>query len=347
MIIILNTACVVDEDDKTVKDIISTESTSNEQMDDEKGVEKNETIEEFQERSKNISMQNVSEGGLLASNKNQIYISMSEGIGKLDLRTNEVELINTDMVSYMNCDSIHVYYSSEYYGDGEIVKADLEGKVLEKINNIRSNDVVLCENKLYYWSKVYSDNLVEVSINYFDLIEGYVVNIFKSEFDTDKGRYFDSYYIYNEYVYFLNPEEDFKLFRLNLKTLEGEVVLDIPLYNDLGNSKYVVYDDVLFYTLPDDEFSLYQLNLNTKENERIVEKSVATFFVQEDRVLFTSSDDNFTLYGKNDDGSVIEVLDRSVGAINYAEGIYYLQDFYRDGTYYILNNNFEEIRVIN
>ncbi|MFP4697502.1 MAG: DUF5050 domain-containing protein [Eubacteriales bacterium] len=340
LIVVAMTICSCTENNMVKKN--NGNSNTNDAVDQVEKDEHFETEDKNFNMNKNLQqgnlMSNIINKGLATVNKDYFIGALRNGIYKMKVPTSELELISNDLAYSINLYDGWVYYSNGYPGDGEIYKVNVNGGASKKLNDEISYNVIVCNDYIYYWTRKNLEKSVEYSIKRLSLDKNKEITIVSALVEKRETKFINDFYLYDNWIYYKNPMDSFKLYRISTNGEAEEKVSDEIFHNEYTNGKFIVNEDYIYFIQPNNNNNLYRINKGNGKIELALDKQIGTFNVDEEYIYFTDMLNNFSLCKvRKGEDTTIELSEHTIGEINLLDGLIYCQDFYKETLYYLFD----------
>lgn len=197
--------------------------------------------------------------GIIATESYIFYIDVLDNysIYKYDLKTLETKKISSDICDKINILDENLYYIKcsndlDWYGSGSIYKVDINGKNSEEILDVKTSNIILDGDFLYFTSEEENHKLCRVSLS-------------TKEVETIIEDQVGSFNILDGVVYYGDLSDEGKLYKCNITANVSEKISD-----DIPENINIVNDYLYFanasYGYP---YRLYKMKLNGEEKQMI------------------------------------------------------------------------------
>lgn len=313
--------------------------------DESTAADKTKTVESS--RAKYPSqMNNILNEGLAVKCNDMLVLKFGDGVYQVTPEKFEKKIITNDLAYSLNIHDNWAYYSNVYPGKGEIYKVNFENGESKRINNDKSYNLVIQEESIYYWTKKSIGNSQEYSIKKLDIITNEVQLVISLNVDDDDVKYLGDFYLNEQWIYYRNPNDDYKLYRKSIISDLDEKVMDQLIHNDSAIGKFIVKDLNIYFTQPNKNNSLYMFSIESGETTLLINRQIASFNFDDKYIYFSDMEDNFHLYRSGYNSEDVTLLsEHSVDDINIVDDYLYCQDFYKETQYYLLDFDGRELML--
>lgn len=289
-------------------------------------------------------MSNIINMGLATLSEGYFIGTLGDGIYKVNLETFESELVSNDLAYSINSFDDWIYYSNGYPGKGEIYRVSINGDESEKMNDERSYNLIRYRKFIYYWTRNTSGEDVEYSIKKLNLEDNKTSSVISLVTEESATNYSRDFYLHNDWIYYKNPTDNFKLYKISIDGDINEKVMDELFHNEYSNGSFIVDDEYIYFVQPNDNNKLYSLNMGNGDVKLVIDKQIGNFNIDDDYIYYTDLESDFMLFRVSKDGSnPIKLSEKSFGDINLLNDLIYCQSFYKETQYYLLDINGSEI----
>lgn len=197
--------------------------------------------------------------GLVATDKYIFFLDVFDNysINRYDLQTNEVKKVSSDICDKINMKDETLYYIKcsddlDWYGSGQIYKVDINGENSKEVLDVKTNQIIVEGDFLYYTSEEESYKL-------------YRFNLVSKETEVIVEDQVGSFNILDEYIYYGNLSDEGKFYKASISSKSAEKISDdIPENINIVN-EYIYFANSA-YGYP---YRLYKMNLNGEEKQMI------------------------------------------------------------------------------
>jgi serine/threonine protein kinase len=193
------------------------------------------------------------------------------------------------------------FYFSCFSVGGDIYKIDFDGNK-ELLYEGNTTQLFLYDDFIYY--TFYDSDKELGSLYKMDKDDG--SNNIKI---CDNVNFYANYTIIDDWIYYLNSEEDDKIYKIKTDGTENEKV------SDEETEQFLIYNDYIFYTSKTEDSNIYRINIDGSEKKKIVEYEVMDFDIENGFLYYCVSSYDSDDYGirkvsiDGKDDSMVENLD--------------------------------------
>jgi len=234
---------------------------------------------------------NISNGGLVCLNGEEIYISSpyyKHGIYKFLPHVHTTLKLTSDEAWFINIEDNWIYYCNS--SDSErLYRINVDGSERRKLIDDSCWYLNVYENIMYYCSETDGYNIYKAKIDGTE----------KTKLASDQSSHLT---LYNGYLYYCNKSDRSRIYRIDT---DGKEKIKI---SDDEASYFCIGDDWIYYCNKSDNMRIYKINISGRKREKICSDVSSNLCLDDDRLYYCNKNDKSKLYRIRCDGSQREKL---------------------------------------
>lgn len=242
--------------------------TSGQAREEEKGLPKDILIKDIKgDRSQNdIKHGDKNYTGIICSG-DFVFYSMGNKTIQYNIKTNEKKVVLNQFAGNMDVFGEYLYFTN---GFNKIyrIKTDGNGE-MEEFFNERVTSFVIYGDYVYY---------TKLKDNY----GLYRIKLDGSQNEKVFEGMFDTYYIKEGYIYYLNYNSG--IYKVNTNTKEVQELVGAPV-----NQKFILAGDYIYYYSKIDNGGIFKVGIDGRDNKKILNGGYSPTMVTDQHIYFTKS----------------------------------------------------------